>query len=64
MYQSMNSSGIDSARRYIDCSARIMRNFKRASRKAARREAAAIIRGEVFGIDVKVPRMPSNRDLC
>lgn len=64
MYQSMNSSGVRSARRHVDCSAGIMRAFKRESRKAARREAAAIIRGEIYGIEVKFPRMPSNRDLC
>ena len=64
MYQSMKSSGVNSARRYIDCSVGIMRSFKRASRKAARREGVAIIRSEVYGIEVKFPRMPSNRDLC
>jgi len=63
MYQSMRSSGVNRARRYIDCSSLIMRSFKKASRKAARREGVAVIRGEVFGIDVKTPRMPSDRDL-
>lgn len=64
MYQSMRSSGVNKARRYVDCSSRIMRNFKRASRKAARREGFAVIRSEICGVEVKSPRMPSDWDLC
>jgi hypothetical protein len=64
MYQSMRSSGVCKARRYVDCSSRIMRSFKRESRKAARREGFAIIRSEVFGVEYKSPRMPSDWDLC
>jgi hypothetical protein len=64
MYQSMRSSGVNKARRYVDCSSRIMRNFKKESRKAARREGVAVIRFEVFGVECKAPRMPSDRDLC
>jgi hypothetical protein len=63
MYQSMKSSGVNRARRYIDCSSLIMRSFKKASRKAARREGIAEIRYEVFGVEIRSPRMPSDRDL-
>ena len=64
MYQSMKSSGVCKARRYVDCSALIMREFKKASRKAARREGIAVIRSEICGVEVKTPRMPSDWDLC